>query len=225
MIANNRNVIITGANGMIGGLILSACLERSDVQKVTSIVRKRSGLQHPKLFEIVHQNFLDFSGIEDRLQNQDICFFCIGVYTGTVPKDEFRRITVDVTAAFASALILQSPNLGFCFLSGQGADLTEKSTVMFAKDKGAAENILLGLQFKQLAIFRPGYIYPVTPRKEPNLFYRITRILYKPLLSKVYPNIGLSSQELADAMVKRAFTVADKQIYENKEIKALNASG
>ncbi len=214
-----KNVIITGTNGMIGKLILEYCLQREDVNKVTSITRKKTGITHPKLFEVMHENYLDFSSIKESLQNQDICFFCIGVYTGQVPRDEFRKITVDVTAAFAKELKEQSPGTGFCFLSGQGADNSEKSKIMFALDKGIAENILMGLHFKHLAIFRPAYIYPVTPRVEPNALYRIFRVLYKPFLSKIYPNIGLTSEQLARAMVHIGFEGGDLVIYENRDIK------
>jgi nucleoside-diphosphate-sugar epimerase len=216
-----KNVIITGTNGMIGQLILEYCLQREDVTKVTSLTRKKTGISHPKLLEVIHENYLDFSSISKVLQQQDICFFCIGVYTGQVPRDEFRKITVDVTAAFAKELKQQSPNTGFCFLSGQGADSSEKSKVMFALDKGVAENRLIALNFTHLAIFRPGYIYPVTPRKEPNALYRIFRVLYKPFLSKIYPNIGLTSEQLATAMVNIGFNGGDKIIYENREIKQL----
>jgi uncharacterized protein YbjT (DUF2867 family) len=200
-------------------LILNACLQRTDVNKVISIVRKKSGQTHPKLFEIVHQNFLDFNSIQEDLQQVDLCFFCIGVYTGQVPREEFRRITVDITIAFAKTLKENSPNVVFSFLSGQGADQTEKSKVMFAKDKGAAENALISLQFKELAIFRPGYIYPVTARKEPNLFYSFTRLLYKPFLSKIYPNIGVSSTHLANSMVKIGFLGGNQVVYENSDIR------
>ena len=174
-----KNVIITGSSGMIGGLILQKCLERNDVAKVTSLVRKKSGISHPKLVEIVHGDFLNYSAVEDHFKNQDVCFFCIGVYTGQVPKEEFVRITVGYTKAFAETLKRLSPETVFCFLSGSGADTKEKSRILFAREKGKAENILLGLSFKATHIFRPGYIYPVSPRKEPNLSYRIFRVLYK----------------------------------------------
>ena len=216
-----KNVIITGTNGMIGKLVLEYCLQREDVNKVTSVTRKKTGITHPKLIEVLHENFLDFSSIKEALQHQDTCFFCIGVYTGRVPRDEFRRITVGVTKAFATELKKQSPETGFCFLSGQGADSSEKSKVMFALDKGVAENILIGLNFKQLAIFRPGYIYPVVKRKEPNIFYTVSRVLYKPLLSRLFPNIGLTSEQLAQAIVNIGFNSGDKVIYENREIKQL----
>jgi uncharacterized protein YbjT (DUF2867 family) len=214
-----KNIIITGSSGMIGDLVLQNCLKRDDVGQVTSIVRRRSGITHPKLVEIIHGDYFDFSAIRKHLKNQDVCFYCIGVYTGQVPKDEFRKITVDFTRTFATVLKENSKKTAFCFLSGQGADQNEKSRMMFAKDKGAAENILLNLKFEQTYIFRPGYIYPTTPRKEPNFSYRLTRVLYKPVLSKIYPNIGVSSTDLAKVMVDIGLRGANKVIFENKDIR------
>lgn len=204
---------------MVGGLALNICLKRDDVDKVTSIVRKKSGIQHPKLVEVIHDDFLDYSSVVDQLKNQDVCLFCLGVYTGAVPSVKFREITVGYTRAFAETLRLYNEGLSFCFLSGQGADLEEKSRLMFARDKGAAENLLIKLNFNQLYLFRPGYIYPTVPRAEPNLSYRLMRVLYKPFLSKLFPNIGLSSEQLARAMVEIGIQGGKKVIYENKDIK------
>lgn len=216
-----KNVLIAGANGMIGGLILEACLDRDDVNRVTSIVRRKSGISHPKLNEIIHEDFYDFAATADQFADQDLCFFCVGVYTGQVPREIFRRITVDITVAFATALKKKSPQAAFCFLSGQGADRTEKSRVMFAKYKGMAENILVSLGFPRLYIFRPGYIYPVTPRKEPNLMYSIFRILYKPVVSWMFPKMSITSEGLAQAMVKVTFDESASQTFENADIRAL----
>lgn len=213
-----KNVVITGSSGMIGGLILKQCLERADVASVTSIARRPSGLQHQKLTEIIHQNFLDYSAIENHLKEQDVCFFCIGVYTGQVPAPEFRKITVDYTKAFSEALRRNSPHAVFCFLSGQGADRSEKSRVLFAREKGIAENALLQLGFSKTYIFRPGYIYPVAPRQEPNTMYKIMRRLYKPVTA-LYPDIGVTSVQLATVMVKVGLNGGAKTTYENKDIR------
>jgi len=213
------NILIAGSSGMVGNTILDKCLQREDVNSVTCFVRKSSANKHPKLIEIVHENFLDFSGKEHYFKNKDICFYCIGVYTGSVPKEEFNKITIDYTASFAKILKQESPYVVFSFLSGQGADSSEKSPVLFAKSKGVAENILKSLQFKQLNIFRPGYIYPVKKRREPNTFYRIFRPLYKYFFSFIYPNIGISSVDLANVMIDVAFKENPKEIYENKDIR------
>jgi nucleoside-diphosphate-sugar epimerase len=213
-----RNVIITGTNGMIGSLVLENCLERDDVNKITSIVRRKTGKLHPKLVEVIHEDFSDFSKVKEYFKNQDICFYCVGVYTGQVPRDEFYKITVDFTKAFAEELRRNSELATICFLSGQGADSKEKSRLMFAKDKGIAENILLKLKFKSTYIFRPGYIFPVTPRKEPNFMYKVMRVLYK-IFSGVFPDMGVRSDVLAKAMVDVGFDGGDKIVFENRHIR------
>jgi nucleoside-diphosphate-sugar epimerase len=213
-----KNIVITGTNGMIGRLILEKCLQRNDVSKITSITRKPVGIKHEKLVEIIHQDFSDFTTIVETLKNQDVCFYCLGVYTGKVPTVEFKKITVGFTKAFSEALRHNNENTTFCFLSGQGADTSEKSVLLFAMEKGIAENNLLKLKFKETYIFRPGYIYPVTPRPEPNFFYRVMRRIYKPV-SKIYPNLGLTSTQLAATMVNVGLKGGDKVIYENKNIR------
>jgi uncharacterized protein YbjT (DUF2867 family) len=214
-----KNVIITGSNGMIGKLVLENCLNRSDVNRVTTIVRRPSGLQHPKLVEVIHNDFLDYSAIEAHFQNQDACFFCIGVYTGQVPSEEFKRITVDFTKAFSDALKRNSKSVSFCFLSGQGADSTETSRILFAREKGIAENYLLKLDFAKTHLFRPGYIHAIPARKEPNFSYQIMRALYKPV-SFIYPNIGVTSVKLAEKMVKIGMEGSNRTIFENADIRA-----
>jgi nucleoside-diphosphate-sugar epimerase len=213
-----KNILITGTNGMIGNLILQNCLKRDDIGKVTSITRKPLGIYHPKLVEVIHTDFLDYSKIEHDFKNQDVCFYCIGVYTGQVPTEEFKKITVAYTEIFANALRKNNETTSFCFLSGQGADSSEKSSVLFAREKGIAENILLKLKFINMHIFRPAYIYPITPRVEPNFLYKMMRILYKPL-KFIYPNFSVTSEKLAATMVEVGMNGGGKTIYENADIR------
>jgi uncharacterized protein YbjT (DUF2867 family) len=216
-----KKVIITGATGMVGGIALRHCLEREDVSEVTVFGRRSTGIKHEKLKEIIHSDYADFSAITGSLHDKDLALFCLGAYTGAVPDDEFRRITVDYTLVFAEALIKESPQAAFCLLSGQGADQSGNSRISFARYKGEAEKTLVEMDFPGVHLFRPGYIYPVTPRKEPNLMYRITRALY-PFLHLVFPNMGVSSEALAKAMVEVGLNGRpDNQdpVMENKEIK------
>lgn len=213
-----KNIILTGASGMVGGHVLDYCLESPEVAQVTSIVRRASGRQHVKLKEIVHDNFLDYSIIASSFENQDVAFFCIGVYTGAAPKEDFRKITVDIPYAFAKMLKAKNDHVNFCLLSGQGADRTEKSRMMFARDKGAIENLLDEMDLGEFHSFRPGYIYPVVPRKEPNITYKISRWLYKPLLSRLGKNFSVTSKQLARAMVNVGLHGSAKTVLENRDI-------
>ena len=218
---SEKRVIITGATGMVGGCALRLCLENPDVSQVTVIGRSPTGINDAILREVVVDDFADYFALEDTLKNQDTALYYLGAYTGAVLDDLFRQITADYTLAFARSLHRASPQATFCFLSGQGADLTEKSRMAFARYKGAAETALLDIGFPRVHIFRPGYIYPVTPRKEPNLVYTITRFLY-PLLRRIYPNIGTSSEDLAAAMVHAGLYGTGENgnpVLENKDIR------
>ena len=220
-----KRVAVVGATGMVGGLALRTALDDPRVGRVTAVVRRSTGVTHAKLVEIVHADFLDFATVLDAFADQDVALFCVGAYTGQVPDEEFRKITVDCAAAFAKALFAKSPGATVSFLSGQGADPTEKSSMSFARYKGAAEKLLLATGFARVHIFRPGYIYPVTPRVEPNFSYRLFRGLY-PALRVVYPNVGIASDALAWAMLEAALEGTGEHtepVLENRDIRALAA--
>ncbi|WP_299549798.1 hypothetical protein [Seonamhaeicola sp.] len=212
-----KTVLILGASGMVGGEVLSLCLQNHQVGKVKIIVRRPLGIINDKLEEIIHSDYYNYSTIADRLKDVDVCYFCIGVYTGAVPKEEFNKITIDMPFELAKVLNKQNPNITFCLLSGAGADSTEQSRVLFAKAKGIAENRLIGLGFNRLYIFRPGYIYPVTPRKEPNIWYRLFRILYKPLKG-IMKSSSVTSVQLASKMIAVSLSENEQVIFENMDI-------
>ncbi len=216
-----KHVLLAGSSGMVGGIILQSCLNSSKIASVTSLVRSVSGITHPKLTEVVHADYTDLRGIQDAFKNKEVGHFCIGAYTGAVSDEVFKQITVDMAVAFGNALKAQSPEATLCFLSGQGADRTEKSRMSFARYKGMAENHLLASGFRSLYIFRPGYIYPVVKRKEPNFMYRLSRTLY-PLMRRIYSKGVITSAELAQAMFKSGIEGTAIVTLENPEIKAIS---
>lgn len=211
-----KSVLIAGASGMIGNLILEECLSSDHITQVISLVRRNSKHSDQKLQEVIIDDFADYAAHQSSFQDIDAAFFCIGVYTGQVPDEAFKEITVDYAVSFAKALKDNSPHANLCLLSGAGADRTEKSRTAFARYKGMAENRInaLGLNFYS---FRPGYIYPVEPRREPNWMYRIMRALY-PLIKLLGSNTSVKSTELATAMFTVGMDGADKEILENRDI-------
>lgn len=73
---------IFGATGMVGKGVLLECLEDARVESVLIIVRRASGMSHPKLREIVHPDFFDYSAIQSEFAELDACFFCLGLSSG-----------------------------------------------------------------------------------------------------------------------------------------------
>ena len=92
-------VVIFGATGMVGGEVLTQCLANDEINTVLSVGRRNSGVVHPKLKEVVHGNFLDFTALEDELADVDVVYYCLGVYQAQVSKAQFWEITVDYLGA------------------------------------------------------------------------------------------------------------------------------
>ena len=225
-VAGQTSLVIVGASGMVGGHALRYALDNPAVGVVTVIGRKKLGISHPKLKEVLHQDFTDCSALAQPLTGQDAAIFCLGVYTGAVPDPEFRKITVEYTIEFARILRASSPAAAFSFLSGMGADQTGRSRVPFARYKGEAEKALLAAGFHRLYIFRPAYIYPVEPRKEPNFSYWLLRAIY-PVFRRMFPNQVIPADDLARAMVDAAVSgkrERESVVLENREIRAIASS-
>jgi uncharacterized protein YbjT (DUF2867 family) len=221
--AGHKRLVIVGATGMVGGYALRYALDHPTAGRVTAIGRRKLGISHPKLDEVLHRDFADCSALAETLSGQDAAIFCLGTYTGSVSDAELRKVTVDYTVEFARVLHGSSPETAFSFLSGNGADPTGRSRMAFARYKGEAENALLAAGFPRVYIFRPAYIYPVEPRKEPNFSYRLLRVIY-PAFRVLFPNQVIPADDLGHAMVDAAVRETGETgglILENRDIRTM----
>jgi uncharacterized protein YbjT (DUF2867 family) len=220
---NQKRLVIVGATGMVGGYALRHALDHPAVELVTSIGRRTIGLTHPKLNEVLHRDFAECSALAGVLSRQDAAVFCLGTYTGAVAEAELRTITVDYAIEFARVLRTSSPKAAFSFLSGSGADPAGRSRMAFARYKGEAERGLLDAGFPSVYIFRPAYIYPVQPRQEPNLTYRLLRAIY-PAFRALFPDQVIRADDLARSMVDVVVRVGQEPrslVLENRDIRAM----
>jgi uncharacterized protein YbjT (DUF2867 family) len=217
-----KRLVIIGATGMVGGYVLRFALEEPRVGQVTAVGRRKLGISHPRLSEVLHQDFADCAPLTSALTGQDAALYCLGAYTGSVSDAQLRTITVDYTREFARVLKASSPEATFVFLSGSGADPSGRSRMAFARYKGEAERVLLGMGFPHVYVFRPAYIYPVEPRREPNFSYRLLRMIY-PAFRLLFPNQVIRADDLArvmlDATVQRAWE-GQNGIFENRDIRS-----
>jgi uncharacterized protein YbjT (DUF2867 family) len=175
---------------------------------------------------VLHADFADCSALAQALSGLQAAVFCLGTYTGAVSATEMRKITVDYALEFARVLRASSPEATFAFLSGNGADPTGRSRIAFARDKGAAENGLRAAGFPRLYLLRPAYIYPVEPRKEPTLSYRLLRAVY-PAFRILFPGLSIRSDDLGRVMVDLSIqdtAQPESRVLENRDIQALAQS-
>jgi uncharacterized protein YbjT (DUF2867 family) len=198
------NVIFFGATGMVGQGVLRECLLDPDVQQILSIVRTPSGEHHPKLRELVHSNFLEYSAIESELTGFEACFFCLGVSSAGIDEAKYTHLTYDLTLAAAATLARLNPNMTFLYVSGAGTDSTEHGRIMWARVKGKTENALLKLPFRAAYMFRPGFIQPLHGiRSKTNLYQFFYTVLNPilPFLKSAFPNSIITTEELGRAMI------------------------
>ncbi len=155
--------IVTGATGMVGEGVLHECLLHSDIEKVLIINRRPSGISHPKLTEIIHQDFFDFSPIENQLEGYNAAFLCLGVTSLGLNEEQYNHLTYDLTMHVAEKLAKHNPGMTCCYVSGAGTG-NEKRALgkfgMWVRIKTKTENDLLKLPFKKAYMFRPAYIQP-----------------------------------------------------------------
>ena len=215
-----KTVLIAGATGMVGGHALQLALDHPDVKEVRTLGRKAVDQSHSKLKQ---WTAVDLSSFKDAncFSGVDTLLFCVGAYTGALKEAAFRHVNVDIPYAVAKQFHVHAPQANFCLLSGQGADRTEKSRVQFAREKGIIENKLSALGLGGFATFRPGYIYPVKKREEPNWMYTLSRRIY-PLLKR-NKNMSIPSDALAQAMLTVGLKPIEQEVWENAHMRALTS--
>jgi len=208
--------IITGATGMVGEGVLIECLNHPDVEQVLVINRKPGGVSHPKLREIIHRDFFNLAPIEQQLIGFNACFFCLGVSSLGMSKEEYKHITYDLTLNMAQLLAKLNPEMTFCYVTGAGTDSSEQGRVAWARVKGATENALMRL-FKQAYMFRPGFMKATPGQKNVKSYYKFFAWLY-PIGRVLYPAGFCTLQEVGLAMIKAVSNGYPKQILEVKDI-------
>jgi uncharacterized protein YbjT (DUF2867 family) len=216
--------ILFGATGMVGQGVLRECLADPEVTHVLVVGRSSIGQSHPKLSEIIHKNFGDFSTIDTELTGYDACFFCLGVSSAGMSEQAYRHITYDFTLAAAEVLAKLNPGMTFIYVSGMGTDSTEKGRVMWATVKGATENAILALPFKAAYMFRPGGIEPLDGIKPKNKWLRVLLAVLSPLfpLFKLFfPDFITTTRKVGRAMIKLAKDGDSQKWIESRDINRL----
>lgn len=219
-------VIITGTTGMVGKGALLECLDDPEVEEVLVVNRRSLEMNHPKLKEIIHKDFLDISSIRQELAGYDACFFCLGISATSVSKEVYYSITHDLTIHWAETLLELNPDMTFLYVSGEGTDSNESSRSNWANVKGKTENEILEMPFKQKYMFRPGYIQPqrgirsATPLY--NAIYLIVKPLY-PIMKAIFGKAITSTSELGQAMIKAHRLGSEKSHLHTRDINELAA--
>ncbi|KDQ62180.1 hypothetical protein JAAARDRAFT_30081 [Jaapia argillacea MUCL 33604] len=171
------HVILTGATGLVGGAALHHCLASPKVThgQLSILSRRQFTLPSGDNFDtkkakiIVHTDYESYpDDVTKLLKGAESCIWAQGISQTEVKKDQYIRITYDYPLAAAKAFssLSETGKFNFIYISGEGADPTERTFTLFGKIKGRAEAALLALPstpgFGALRVFnvRPGFVDP-----------------------------------------------------------------
>lgn len=190
-----HKIILTGATGMVGEGVLLHCLQSDEIEEVLMINRRRYHLQHPKLKELLLEDFTRLDAFADGLTGYDACFYCAGVSSVGKNEAQYSHITYDTTLRFAKALVAVNPGMVFNFVTG--AHTRTDGSQMWQRVKGRTEDDLIALGFRGQYNFRPGFMKPVEGQKNVRWFF-------KPLIAvfpSLFPRQSLTLHEVGQAMI------------------------
>ncbi|HEY4010566.1 MAG TPA: epimerase [Acidobacteriaceae bacterium] len=213
-------VLLFGATGMVGQGVLRECMEAPDVTEVVAIVRSPlDRIPSLKLTEMIHRDFFNWSGVD--LSGFDACFFCLGVSALGKKEAEYRRVSYDLTIALAEALLKQSPQAVFVYVSGAGTNAQGRQ--MWARVKGATENALLAMPFRAVYCFRPGYIQPLHGVRSKVGWYNAMYSMLgwaEPLMLRFARKYATTTETVGCAMLTVARSGWPQHVFESTEINA-----
>lgn len=220
MNAARIRVIITGATGMVGEGVMHECLQHPAVEAVLVVNRKPIGISHPKLKEVIHNDFYDLSSIESQLVGYNAWFFCLGTTSLGKSKEDYFKITYTLTLHVAETLCRLNKDMTFCYVSGANTDSTEKGRSNWARVKGKTENDIAKLPFKHTYAFRPGFIKPTPGLARMHSFYKYINWLF-PIGRALVPGGFCTLRELGLAMIHIMQRGYHSNTIEGKDIIAL----
>ena len=149
-----KKAIVIGGTGMVGTQLIKQLIEKETYSEIVSLVRRGSGVTHPKLSEHV-VNF-DQPESWSYLVTGDVLFSTLGT-TIAQAKTKEAQFKVDYTYQFTVAEIASKNGVrNYVLISSAGANSNSKAFYM--RIKGQLENAVQKLPFKVISIIRPGLL-------------------------------------------------------------------
>ncbi|KAH7886045.1 hypothetical protein F5I97DRAFT_1927926 [Phlebopus sp. FC_14] len=234
-------LVLTGVTGAAGIQIFRQAIADTAITKITVLSRRPlpSWMDIPandKAEVVVLQDFLSYpSELPTKLAEHDACIWALGKSSVGLSDEEYTRITYDYTMTFVNQIqqftkFRIGEPFRFIFISGEGADQTEKSTLKFARIKGRTEKALLNLPTSaniKAQVMRPGYFFPSKdhPSDRMNIRSPTARaldVLMNPVFSRVIPSAYTPIADLGLFAVEAAKgRWPDELLFRNSRIREL----
>ena len=202
------HIIVTGATGTAGAAVLAYALNAPSISRISVLSRRPVKLaeNQPKANVVIHKDFENYpQDVLDQLRGATGCIWAQGISSRGMNETDYTKITIDYPVAAAKAFSTLGDKMNFVYMSGEGADTQEKSSFMFGRIKGQAENAMLALprEYPSLSIYniRPATINPegsYLQERSPTMQDRLSTGLGG-ILEKVWKSFVIPTNKLAKA--------------------------
>ena len=198
MLVDQRTVLLAGATGLVGGLILQALLTDEAVSTVHALSRRPLSLRHPKL----QVHIVDFASLP-ALPPADEVYLSLGTTIRVAGSQAaFRAVDLEANLAVARAAFAAGVRrVGLVSAAGANA----RSSVFYNRVKGELEDGLKAMDLSALVIAQPSLLldYRDGLQQPPRLGERIA-IPFARLLAPLLPGVfrPVRARAVAQALVK-----------------------
>jgi hypothetical protein len=200
--ASLATVAVFGASGTAGDGILKAALADPDIGRIHVITRRATarmeeGVASGKVQMTLHRDYLDFSAIRKQIAEADAVYWAIGTSSMGVDEKTYAMIHVDFPMHFVEewTSVSEKPDISFHYISS--SDISEDSSMMWAREKVRAENSLFefaeGTNLRVIA-YRPDYIGPT--RQEAHVGQLLLYWFFRPV------GAAIQAVEIGQAMIE-----------------------
>lgn len=198
MIVDQRKVLLAGATGLVGGLILQALLADRTVSAVHALSRRPLNVHHPKL----QVHIVDFSCLP-ALPQADEVYLALGTTIKVAGSQAaFRAVDLEANLAVAQAAFeAGARRVGLVSAAGANA----KSSMFYNRVKGELEDALKAMDLTALVIAQPSLLldYRDGLQQPTRLGERISIPIAK-LLAPILPDTyrPVRARAVAQSLVK-----------------------
>lgn len=196
-----EEIAIFGASGTAGDGILKAVLADPSVGTVHVITRRSTprieqGVSSGKVIMSKHLDYLDYTAVMDQLKDVQAVYWALGTSARNVDDETYSLIHVDFPVQFVKEWLEASKRSASSFHFISSSDISEDSSMHWAREKVRAENKLFalaeGTTLKVIA-YRPDYIGPTT--EESHLGQELLYAFFAPV------GAAVRARQIGEAML------------------------
>ncbi len=195
-------IAIFGASGTAGDGILKAALADPNVGAIQVITRRstpriEAGVASGKVVMSTHMDYLDYAPVIEQLADVQAVYWAIGTSIRNVDDETYSVIHIDFPVNFVEQWLAVSrqPEIEFHYISS--SDISEESSMHWAREKWRAEQELFslakGANLKVIA-WRPDYIGPT--EEEAHIGQDLLYWFFAPV------GVAVRAQQIGEAMLE-----------------------